>query len=501
MDTAYIPARRAEKQRSFLNNENPYPAKPRDMIELGVHGGYHFIIGDMPGIPGFGGGISVRKALGHVFSLRAEYTGSFDYGQDYKPYTSYLGSKVSGNPWAKFGGDQFVANYKTATHALSLDLVATLNNIGFYRPNPKVDFYALAGYTIMAADVDVDARDLDYSGVDFGAKKSDIRKQIKDIRGSLYKNFDENAPSQGNRVPIGRMKDNQLLRHGLDAGLGVAFRVSKRFNIAVEQKFTFTFDDYLDGFNTGQYDASKDIFSYSNVRLNFNLGNASKRTEPLYWLNPLDYAYNELNEPRHMKIPPPVLPDADGDGVTDQFDQDPNTPSGVPVDVHGRPLDTDGDGVPDYKDKQLITPTYCQPVDEDGVGKCPDPECCKNMKAACDLGVLPSITFKGRSVSISDDQQALLADVANRMRQSPDCKVVVTGHAEASKASEQLSWDRVNAVITHLTEKEGISGDRFIFQYSGVPGDNHTVDLRTASDADQGPNTVPPPHPNLRRSK
>jgi hypothetical protein len=44
--------------------------------------------------------------------------------------------------------------------------------------------------------------------------------------------------------------------------------------------------------------------------------------------------------------------------------------------THGVSLDTDGDGVPDCRDKELITPTYCQPVDADGVGKCPCPEGC-----------------------------------------------------------------------------------------------------------------------------
>ena len=93
-------------------------------------------------------------------------------------------------------------------------------------------------------------------------------------------------------------------------------------------------------------------------------------------------------------------------------------------------------------------------------------------------------------------------NVANQLRQSPDCKVVVTGHAQASKASEQLAWDRANAVITYLTEKQGVSADRLLFQYSGVPGDINSVYLRAATDADSGlPNTTPPPHPNLRRSK
>jgi hypothetical protein len=99
----------------------------------------------------------------------------------------------------------------------------------------------------------------------------------------------------------------------------------------------------------------------------------------------------ELNAPRHMKFPKPILDDGDGDGVTDQFDQEPNTPAGSPVDSHGVSKDTDGDGVPDSKDKELITPTQCQPVDADGVGKCPDPECCKNIQPAapaCAIGKL-----------------------------------------------------------------------------------------------------------------
>ncbi|MEJ0105258.1 MAG: hypothetical protein WDO19_23060 [Bacteroidota bacterium] len=104
--------------------------------------------------------------------------------------------------------------------------------------------------------------------------------------------------------------------------------------------------------------------------------------------------------PRLMRLPKPVLPDSDGDGVTDQFDQE-QTPQGCPVDTHGVSRDTDGDGVPDCKDKELVTPTYCQPVDADGVGKCPCPDSTcyegfmkKGNDCAITLGALPSVTFK-----------------------------------------------------------------------------------------------------------
>lgn len=62
--------------------------------------------------------------------------------------------------------------------------------------------------------------------------------------------------------------------------------------------------------------------------------------------------------------------DADKDGIKDKFDQCPDTPANVTVNSHGCPKDTDGDGVADYKDKELITPTDCQPSDENGVGDC-----------------------------------------------------------------------------------------------------------------------------------
>ncbi|HZF65763.1 MAG TPA: OmpA family protein, partial [Chitinophagaceae bacterium] len=221
----------------------------------------------------------------------------------------------------------------------------------------------------------------------------------------------------------------------------------------------------------------------------------------LYWLNPLDYAYSEIRNPRLMRLPKPVLPDADGDGVTDQFDQE-QTPQGCPVDTHGVSRDTDGDGVPDCRDKELVTPTYCQPVDADGVGKCPCPEGCGTGGAdACvnNLGTLPSVTFSGNGIALNNDARTLLASVAARIRQNPECRVVVIGYCASNKSQQQRSWDRVNAVINYFVEREGISADRFIFNYGQEGGDCNTVDLRAAATGEEGPNNVPAPHPNLRR--
>ena len=217
------------------------------------------------------------------------------------------------------------------------------------------------------------------------------------------------------------------------------------------------FDDNLDGVKAG---LSNDVLSATQFRLNFNIGNASKNVQPLWWLNPNNYVYNEVNAPKHMKMPPVVLPDADGDGVTDQFDMEPNTPAGAAVDSHGVSRDTDGDGVADFKDKEPLTARDCFPVDADGVGKCPEPPCCAELRnrpvaPACSIGSLPSTQFKTGSLTLSSTATAILNSVAQQMNANPACNVKVTGYYKASdKRSQQLGWDRVNTVVKYLVENK-----------------------------------------------
>jgi outer membrane protein OmpA-like peptidoglycan-associated protein len=149
-------------------------------------------------------------------------------------------------------------------------------------------------------------------------------------------------------------------------------------------------------------------------------------------------------------------------------------------------------------------------VDANGVGKCPEPDCCKEIAGLkdrlsgpdkaelCKIGDLPSVAFSGRSVKLSSGDRALLSEAAAKMRDNPNCKVAVIGYGQSSKAAQQLSWDRVNTVINYLVEKEGISPDRFIFRYGQSGGEENTIDFRDAT-GEEGANTLPPPHPALRR--
>ena len=513
-DSSKISTKLMPQQSEFLNNQYPYPARPRDQWELGLSGGASFIIGDISPRPGFGAGLSIRKALNHTFSVRAGYIGSINYGLDYRLRDLPFTTNSPQDPWRAHypANSSIVANYKNKIHQGNIEMIASLFNTSYYRGNPKNDGYVFAGYSFLSMDVDVNALNAqgglyNYSGIDFTAKRKDIRTKLKDLYndGNKDTEYESNAGVlNGNRanVNVTDKYGKQVQRHAISGGAGYSRKLSDKVNIGIEQRFTFAFDDNLDA--TAVTRSSNDLLSFTSLHMNINMGNKSKRVQPLWWLNPNNFIYNELNSPQHMKIPTPVLPDADGDGVTDQFDMEPNTPQGAPVDVRGVSKDTDGDGVPDYKDKELLTSQKCFPVDADGVGTCPEPACCtelrdamKNWKPAgdCAIGNLPSVQFRNRA-SLTKDAQAVLASAAAQIKANPTCKIRVTGYGASSKSAQQLSWDRVNAVIKYLVEKQGIGEDRFIFSY-GSEGDPATVDLMGTTE--EGPNTVPAPHPNLKR--
>jgi outer membrane protein OmpA-like peptidoglycan-associated protein/opacity protein-like surface antigen len=531
-DSSVVPGKRMPQHSEFLNGTYNFPAKPRNQWEIGIKGGLFQVSGDMPArflSPGFG--LHVRKSFGYVFSLRLEYLYGIGKGQSWRiannfnkntalfntgyasPYRTPAGPIIfTSAAGVAAGGENVFYNYRTKVQDLSLQGVVTLNNIRFHKAKTGFNFYGFAGIGGSIYDTKINALNsdngnakYDYSGISQAPYES-RRDKIKELKNFLDDSYETPAENHGERRP--KLFGDTFKPSGT-VGAGIAFKLSNRLNIAIEDRWTFIKDDLLDGqrwqeaawgdaVQTRDYDS----YNYLSVGLNINIG--AKSVEPLWWLNPLDYAYSEIRNPRLMRLPKPVLPDSDGDGVTDQFDQE-QTPAGCPVDSHGVTKDTDGDGVPDCKDKELITPTYCQPVDADGVGKCPCPEGCVGVapptKTCSELmGALPSIAFKANSNKLDDDAKSALATVAARMRNNPDCKVVVMGYCNSTKKEQQLSWDHVNAVINHMVDKEGISADRFFFNYGKEGGDCNTVDLRAANEGETGNSSEEPPHPNLRKN-
>ncbi len=516
-----IPAGRLAQHRDFESGQYDFPAKRNNQWEVGVNVGQVNIFGDVvsksvathnKALP-LGFGFTVRKSLGYLVSLRMQFMHGTASGFNYQPGFGGYYNKLNSNPWNNLGyagqADPRVAyNYKTSMNELSLQTVFALNNIKFHNARNKVSYYALVGvggisYKTMVDALDASGARYDFSSVWAGLSGSTWENR-KTINTRLKTLFDGNYESDAETY-AGKKTGSNSLRASATAGVGVQFRLSKLITLQLEDRIIYTGDDLLDGVRwqentpgTASLTPSPDQINYASIGLNFNLG--GKAIAPLWWVNPLDYPYHELKAKSAPKSSKCDL-DSDGDGISDCFDRCPNTPVNVTVDSHGCPFDTDGDGVPDYKDKQLITPTECQPVDADGVGKCPDPECCKNAPAPVGCGNVPSgsLTFGAGSSKLSSGATSSLNSLANALRSNPNCKAVIIGNGNGSKVEQQRSWDRVNSVINYMVDKQGIDRDRFIFQYGQGGNDANSVNYRAAGTGEEGPSNTPPPFPNLRK--
>ena len=514
-DSAVIPSKRMPQQNEFWNNSYNFPAKPRNQWEVGVSTGIATISGDVPSkvftAPNFG--VSVRKAFGYIFSLRMQYINTVEKGMHWRASENFgknpawntnlpvgkryfsperqnsgvlINTDRAGNVGPK---NQVYYNYKAKVQDLGIQGIVTLNNIRFHKQKSGIIIYGGGGIGATIYHTMVNA--LDANGNPYRALFDGItspvysnRKNVLDaLKAGMDKTYETEAENQGTRRP--KIGKNTLKPSGTVLA-GVAFKLGKRVNLAIEDRWTFVKDDLLDGQRWQEQAAGDavltrdfDSYNYASIGLNFNLG--AKSVEPLWWQNPLDYAYDELMNHRHVKIPKMECPDADGDGVCDHLDREPNTPAGCPVNTHGVAADTDGDGVPDCKDKELITPTSCQPVDADGIGKCPDPACCTaivDRKPDCPTD-LPSLSFKGNSPALTADAKAMLATAAAKLKASPNCSITVTGYPETSKASQANCQKRVEAIKTYLVEKEGISADRITTNCEVGGGDKNTVDIKS----------------------
>jgi OOP family OmpA-OmpF porin len=534
MDSSFYPKFRRKQFKRYMDHQEVFPPKPRNQWEVGFGLGLYNVIGNVPTLMlwqkgGGGFNVNVRKSLGYIFSLRAQYIYGIAKNLDRQPSTGFDA------PYTLYG---YVPSYyetparpttpvyrasRMEASQVSLDLMFNAYNINFHNARNKISFFGFAGIGALAYKTRMNALNTSYQPYNFGTIVTNPNDKANAIRKALQSKMDNTYESVADNGGGSQILDKKTLDFAPSVGAGVQYKFSKKINIQLEERYTFPYDAFLDGSRFGRplgntvSQGRSEAVNYFSVSLNYNLSTKKKSVEPLYWINPLDHAYSELSYPRHMILPNPVLPDEDGDGITDQFDKCPKTPKGIAVDTHGCPLDTDGDGVPDYKDKQLITPTECQPVDADGVGKCPCPDGCKELiehggttgagtgdtsggggNGAHPCGRIDRGTLLFTSTThISTGMEAQLATLASQMHTYPTCKVVIVGGGSGSKLKEQHSWQHVDAVIQFMSDKHQIGRDRFIFKYGEV-GDENIVTYRGASMEEPGGGNVPPPHPEIK---
>ncbi len=179
---------------------------------------------------------------------------------------------------------------------------------------------------------------------------------------------------------------------------------------------------------------------------------------------------------------PPPAKDSDGDGVYDDQDQCPGTPSGAPVDGVGCPLDSDADGVFDYLDKCPDTPAGAPvdgmgcPLDSDGDGvldyldKCPDtPAGAKVDDIGCPVilketvSIELNIEFDVDKADIKPQYHKQLREVADFMKAYPATTALIEGHTDNTGFNQynlQLSQKRAESVRQYLIDNFDIAPQR-----------------------------------------
>lgn len=180
----------------------------------------------------------------------------------------------------------------------------------------------------------------------------------------------------------------------------------------------------------------------------------------------------------------PVPMDADGDGVFDDRDLCPRTPSGTAVDGKGctlPPADADGDGVPDVTDLCPDTPKGTPvtsrgcPADSDDDGVIDAVDACPNTptRAIIDATgcprvklklVLVGVNFRKGSAQLLAESMGPLNDVAAALRADQGAIVEIAGHTDDDGSPERnlrLSLQRARTVRSYLMAR-GVQGDRML---------------------------------------
>ncbi|HQW10847.1 MAG TPA: OmpA family protein [Saprospiraceae bacterium] len=468
-----------EQNAQWRSGQSKFSAKPKNMWEIGVHAGRFGISGDIPTslFPGFGVGLHVRKAITYALSIRVDGFYGVTKGFDTRFTT---GDVIAQEQLPNVGSvtNSMYRNYKSTNIYGAVEGILNIGNILFHRERNKWNVYLGLGVGLNNNDTKVNNRDgsnniYNWESVTVNGddKYKDKVTQIKDAV-----KFDDTYETEtDNKRGVNFFNDNGSLHLQVHGSVGVTRKINKRVNISLEHKVLINDFDSWDGFvYRSIYDQSNDndMGHYTSLRLGINVGSFAKRTEPLYWLNPLDGALNDVAELKQR--PKFDLTDTDGDGVIDLIDQEKNSPAGAAVDTRGIVLDSDKDGVPDYKDDEPYSPPGYE-VDDKGIAIIPDKPVTESrlneaLKSARADWWLPMIHFDLDKYYVKPEFYPQLKSVAEVMMKHPDLKIVASGNTDIRQSdayNTMLSYNRAKAAVDYLVSTYNIPRERFVLQYEG----------------------------------
>ena len=271
----------------------------------------------------------------------------------------------------------------------------------------------------------------------------------------------------------------------IPTGLNVNYELTPRLDLGLDFRLNYTNSDYLDATYGGDYskdpsdgfniknqktsrkgDSELDSYGYGSIQLTYKLGKKPlkvKKVDGKWDYKPEDGYYNlRYTDPRALlkapkiltleemdsvakanrpkDIDPRLLLDTDGDGVSDFFDKEPNSPAGSVVDGSGRVLDFDSD----VKNALAIG-------------------------AACNE-IFANVQFETDKNVIKPEFQEMLKNVAQLMNKN-GCRLQLAGHADrraTDRYNMALSRRRVDAVKNFLINEAGLTDpSKVIIDYFG----------------------------------
>jgi outer membrane protein OmpA-like peptidoglycan-associated protein len=541
---------------AYVNGDTLWAPREKRQLAVGLGFGPAAISGDVKSVGGYGASFFFRHNISYILSARYEFGFYRTYGQQYEPRTlrgdlmrpdaayrndAYNGTN-NGVNYRDFGITISLDNYRTDILDLQGSLLLNLTNLLLmHKSQHRFNLYAHFGGGIMNYRTMVDVLDADGNPYNYNEIRKSIEayspdsdrgtnispKERREVRDYLYNNVYEGRPRKRTYETPGEGHGNEeqildrVSNFVFSGGFGFEYLVgkSKRVSVGLEHRVSLTNDDLLDGVrwaDQGDLTRNFDTYHYVKGSVSVFLGGKEKRKLPMWWDNPVSiYA-------RKYEAPGDRFKDSDNDGVDDFYDLEPDTPEDCPVDSKGRKLDSDGDGCPDCEDPEpfsspLLPIVDCKNVFDGFATK----ECCDekalligSLKDKCDDVVFPTVSFEYDRYGMSMNSYAALEQIAKLLQECPDIQVVVTGVTNTTKNvkyNEQLSWTRVNEAVDHLTEKYGISRDRFVVKYEGATiksegGEfdkfqNNRVEFRAAEAGEAGSSNPPAPHPGYKAGK
>ena len=282
----------------------------------------------------------------------------------------------------------------------------------------------------------------------------------------------------------------------IPVGVGLKFKLSKSIDLGIEGSWHFTFTDKLDGVEYEHHNNKQrdDFYSMIGLSLTWKIGTRKRDKEHIEWRHPQEGIYSDLA--RIEKRVDKLYKDSDGDGVSDVFDKDNETPAGVKVYGDGTSMDSDGDGVPDYKDTEPFTDPGAKvdengkAIDSDGDGvpdirdlepntpkgqlvnfqgisldnKYATKDDLAKLRAGGHGGYFPSIYFEFNQANIARQYEDELQAIAKVLRENKGMVLKVIGYCDirgSDPYNDNLGMRRAKTIIDYMVRVYGFEKDTF----------------------------------------